>query len=585
MKKLLSMVIAAGALLGAQARAADEFDLKIFHVNDSHSYVEPVNTFLTIDNDKYLAQIGGMNAILNYMNTHSEGNVLRLHGGDFQTGNGTYFNYYHGRDDYEILKELKFEAVVIGNHEFDHGNDFLAELVAGLKSGKNAMKVLSANLKVPFENRLTPMVDPYVILERGGEKIAVIGITSGDKVNASSKPDKGTFFTNEADTINKLVAELQKQGINKFIALTHQGVENDIPMASKVHGIDVWITADSHTVMGHQLHKLGVPTELDYPEMAKNLDGNNACIVQAGSTGAILGELNVKFDKDGNVIKCDGAPQIIISSLQTANAEELDPKKKEAAMKEFSKLDFVSFYDPKKDPSSELINGYINETHSRLQYLGTNNNALCQTRVPGEVCLFTQTEQSHGCEVCTSLSYILAKKYPGAIILQNAGNYRTFMWPGKIYNSDVNNVLAFANNLVSLEINGEELEKLIDSGIESYTKNPSRDGSFPTGYGVRFDLDYNVTDGKFISNLEYRSADGWVPVKKDQKYTIIVNEYIATGADGYGYLKTLIDDPSHNAKDLGQTISYETIEVLKKDPKIDKLPASEMFVQKLTLKK
>ena len=258
MKKLLSMVIAAGALLGAQAHAADEFDLKIFHVNDSHSYVEPVNTFLTIDNDKYLAQIGGMNAILNYMNTHSEGNVLRLHGGDFQTGNGTYFNYYHGRDDYEILKELKFEAMVIGNHEFDHGNDFLAELVAGLKSGKNALKVLSANLKVPFENRLTPLVDPYVILERGGEKIAVIGITSGDKVNASSKPDKGTFFTNEADTINKLVAELQKQGINKFIALTHQGVENDIPMASKVHGIDVWITADSHTIMGHQLHKLRV---------------------------------------------------------------------------------------------------------------------------------------------------------------------------------------------------------------------------------------------------------------------------------------------------------------------------------------
>ena len=71
----------------------------------------------------------------------------------------------------------------------------------------------------------------------------------------------------------------------------------------------------------------------DYPEMAKNLDGNNACIVQAGSTGAILGELNVKFDKEGNVIKCEGAPQIIISSLQTANAEELEPKKKEAAMK------------------------------------------------------------------------------------------------------------------------------------------------------------------------------------------------------------------------------------------------------------
>ena len=49
------MVIAAGALLGAQAHAADEFDLKIFHVNDSHSYVEPVNTFLTIDNDKGVA--------------------------------------------------------------------------------------------------------------------------------------------------------------------------------------------------------------------------------------------------------------------------------------------------------------------------------------------------------------------------------------------------------------------------------------------------------------------------------------------------------------------------------------------------
>ena len=179
---------------------------------------------------------------------------------------------------------------------------------------------------------------------------------------------------------------------------------------------------------------------------------------------------------------------------------------------------------------------------------------------------------------------MLAKNFPDTVILQNAGNYRTFMWPGKVYDSDVKNVLAFANNLISVDISGTELIKLLNGGIDSYMKNPSRDGSFPTGYGVRFDLDLTAANHEYISNVEYKGPKGWEPVESDKKYTVILNEYIATGADGYGYLKQLVDDQKHNFKNLNKLIAEETIAVLKKDPKIEKLPVSEMFVKKLKKK-
>lgn len=587
MKKIFKTVIAAAAAVGisSAADAGDgEFDLTVYHMNDSHSYVEPVNTFIKAGGKKYLAQIGGMNPIYNYLVKHDGENVIRLHAGDFQTGNGTYFNYYHGRDDYEILKELRFDALVMGNHEFDHGNDFIAEILAGLKSGPHGVPVVTANVVVPRENRLTPLLDPYIILERGGEKIAVIGLTSSTKVVTSSKPDKDTQFLDEAETANKIVEELRKKGINKFIGLTHIGLENDVEVVKKYHGIDVLVTGDSHTIMGYQLHKIGIPTIDDYPLTLKNMDGNNVCVVQAGSTAALLGKLNVKFDKDGNVISCSGAPQVIVSQISKPNSDPLNEEETAAVKNELSKFDFVSFYDSARDLSNDKINGYIDEIHSKLEYLGTNDNALCQTRVPGEVCLLTQTEQNHGCEVCTALSAVLAKNFPDTVILQNAGNYRTFMWPGKVYDSDVKNVLAFANNLISVDISGTELIKLLNGGIDSYMKNPSRDGSFPTGYGVRFDLDLTAANHEYISNVEYKGPKGWEPVEPDKKYTVILNEYIATGADGYGYLKQLVDDQKHNFKNLNKLIAEETIAVLKKDPKIEKLPISEMFVKKLKKK-
>ena len=159
MKKLILTIFALAAFSAAYAQ-----DLVILHMNDTHSHIDPERSGKN-------AGHGGVIETAAYIDQVREEvgrkNVLVLHAGDFSQGT-SYFTELDGNIEIDVLNAMCFDAVSLGNHEFDNGMEALAGRLKNLKA-----HVVCAN----YDFSATPLgkyVDPYVIIKRGGLKIGII---------------------------------------------------------------------------------------------------------------------------------------------------------------------------------------------------------------------------------------------------------------------------------------------------------------------------------------------------------------------------------------------------------------------------
>lgn len=308
---------------------AQPLDVTFLHINDHHSRLDEERITLELETapgkrESIKAPFGGfarVSAMFNSFND-SDGHVIRAHAGDALTGD-LYYTLTRGQADADMMNTICFDTFVLGNHEFDHGDQGLKDFLDFLSDGDCDTAILSANVRFGKDSPLHPhrasdYVQPYTVLERGGQRIALIGITAAEKAKGSSRPDPGTTFADEFQTAQKLIDTLTDSGINKIVVQSHQGYDADMKMAQALRGIDVIIGGDSHSLLGpDSLATYGVPTEGPYPTIVTNRDGNTVCIGQAGQFSYAVGELRVRFDSSGNVEECAGTPHILIGDTFT----------------------------------------------------------------------------------------------------------------------------------------------------------------------------------------------------------------------------------------------------------------------------
>ena len=275
------LAVLIGALAGytvARQREAKNPKLTIVHVNDSHSHLEPERSGAFVGKGGILERAAYIDSV---RQADGAENVLLLHAGDFCQGT-SYFTELKGAVEVQALNALKYDAVTLGNHEFDNGIEALGALLSGLE-----MPVVVCNYDFsPFE--MGKYVRPYVILEKAGKKIGVVGalcnlkdMVAGDIANRIPEFDL-------IPTVQQYVDEIRPQ-CDLVIALTHIGLEEHNPgdilddaLAASTRGIDMVIGGHSHTF-------------LDKPLYVKNLDGKKVPVVQTGWMGVNMGEFHVTF--------------------------------------------------------------------------------------------------------------------------------------------------------------------------------------------------------------------------------------------------------------------------------------------------
>lgn len=267
----LSLLIATNICQISEAKR-----LVILHTNDTHSQIEPKDSLGGVLRRKaYIDEVRRENG---------KDNVLLLDAGDFCQGT-PYFNFYKGDIEVEMMNLMEYDAVTLGNHEFDNGVDALANL---LKKAK--FKVVSSN----YDLSTTPLsekIDPWLMLEKGDVKVGVIGLNVNPEDLIAKENYEGVFYRDPIAIANQLAADLKNKGADVVIVLSHLGYEyentnkaSDLKLAKAARNIDIIIGGHSHTL-------------LKEPVKVKAADGREILIGQLGKSGFYLGRIDLDLKK------------------------------------------------------------------------------------------------------------------------------------------------------------------------------------------------------------------------------------------------------------------------------------------------
>ena len=282
MNRKIVLLLGLLLLLVSIASAQDEsFELTIMHTNDVHGHHEPQR-----DGNGGAAR----QATVVQQIRAEGGNHLLLDGGDRFTG--TLFHVQHrGQDSVQIMNAIGYDAMALGNHEFDDGSEVLAAFVTGLN-----FPALSANVDFSEEPVLAGLIEPSVILEVGDQSIGIIGLVTPE-TDILSLPSKALVF--EYDLIGvtqEQVDILSAEGVNKIILVTHIGYNADLEVAQGVSGVDVVVGGHTNTFLSNTYS--GARGE--YPTVTESASGEPVLVVQASTKTVYLGRLDVEFDADGS---------------------------------------------------------------------------------------------------------------------------------------------------------------------------------------------------------------------------------------------------------------------------------------------
>ncbi|MGE7919917.1 bifunctional metallophosphatase/5'-nucleotidase [Viridibacillus sp. NPDC093762] len=475
------------------------------HTNDTHAHLDNIA--------KRTTAIKNVRA--------KKPNALLLDAGDVFSGT-LYFNEFQGKADLAFMNLLRYDAMTFGNHEFDlgsspEGHQALANFIKGAN-----FPFISANVDFSADKRFTGLFTDLIsskpekgkiyngiIKEINGEKVGIFGLTTEETKDISSPGS--IVFENYIKEAEKAVKAFEGQGVDKIIALTHIGyddnakIDNDLILASTVKGIDVIVGGHSHT----QLNK---PVVVGQDNNNKTKDPT--VIVQAYQYSDYLGTVDVEFDSKGKVITTNG--ELIKLSSLADDAEAANLLKKYA-----DKIKEVSSKAVGAEALSELSNPRTSDTGISVR---NSETALGNIITDGMLAkAIAQTKNSN---------IIMA--------LQNGGGIRSNIDAGDITVGEVISVLPFGNTLATMTLTGAELKRAFEI---SFKESPKESGGFLHVSGAKVEYDSSKPVGKRVISIKYKDkANNYTEIKDEVSYTVATNAFTAKGGDGYDVFKKAYEE-------------------------------------------
>lgn len=431
----------------------DKIILTIIHVNDRHGRMNA---------DPYISQLAG----------EIPGNILILDAGDALHGQITA-NLSEGASMVELMNEVGYSAMAVGNHEFNYGLERLEEL-----SEMMDFPLLAANVKTSNGNNLFQSYEVFVM---DGVKVGVFGLTTPETISASDpRIIKGLIFDDPVKTAELMVETLKDENCDIIIALTHMGIDdlsdsaNRSNTLAKVSGIDVIIDGHSHTTLEN------------------GLLAGDTLIVQTGEYGQDIGVVEI-----------------------TVNGENINKTAKLIPV-------------PTDDEESELIadKAILN----KISELDAANESVTSV-LAGYTPVFLNGEKEAVRTGETNLANLITDSMRYAtdadIAFLTGGNIRASIEAGNITVGQVLTTLPYSNLLVTVKLSGAELLEVLEHGISAY---PDVVGQHIQVSGLRFEFDPKAESMNKITKVTM--ADG-NELESDKSYTVATIEFLAAGGDGY----------------------------------------------------
>jgi len=474
-------VLATGALCGL-ARADDT--VTILHTNDFHSRVEPINKYdgpCGAEDNAAGECFGGWARMVTALESARERDpdALLVDGGD-QFQGSLFYTQYKGKVAAEMMNALGYDAMTVGNHEFDDGPEVLRGFMDAVD-----FPVLMSNADVSSEPALANKLMKSTVIEKGGERYGLIGLTTVDTPDLSS-PGKNVTFTDPAEAVQAEVDALAEDGVDRIIVLSHSGFRVDQDVASRVSGIDVLVGGHSNTFLSNTDESAAGP----YPTMV-----GDTAVVQAYAYGKYLGELSVTFDADGVVTSATGEP-IVVDGAIVEDAGVI------ARIGELAK------------PLEEVRNKVVADTAGVID----GDREVCRVE-----------ECAMGNLVADAMLDRVADQGI-TIAVMNSGGIRASIDAGEVTMGEVLTVLPFQNTLATFHITGSDLLVALENGVSQVEEVQGR---FPQVAGMMYGFDASKAPGERITDVRVMQDGAPVALDPAATYGVVTNNYVRGGGDGY----------------------------------------------------
>lgn len=474
---VVAALFAVGCVSQPQASASGgEVKIAILHVNDTHGHPLAFNNGNAVET-------GGLPAMAMLVGqTRAEyDNVLVLDAGDFNTGLSES-NFFKAEPDIIGRNMIGFDAVTLGNHEFDNE---LSVLETQKKLAEFPM--LSANIKTKDGAYIADA--PYIVKTFQGVKVGIFGLTAKEtEIIGSPAIVKDLVFADEIATAKEMVKILrEKEKVQVVIALVHMGLDpvyvpGSRGLAAAVPGIDLIIDGHSHTLIKEPVVVNGTP------------------IVQAYQWGLDVGK-GVLTVKDG---KAAGFAWELVSINNNNKGAPVGPQFAQHPLL----LPVLSDY---KDKVEGLLKEKIGTAAD------TFPNAMSR-----------KAETAIG-DLVTDAMKALTMAQGVDFAINNGGGIRADLPAGDVTLKSIFTVLPFDNSVTVLKLKGTDVQALFDYVITTPGK-----GAFPqVSDGVSFTLN-------LVTNKTENVLIGGKPIDPNKVYTIATNSYMATGGDGYAMFKNAL---------------------------------------------
>jgi len=481
---LMIVLILPAFTVGIDEHSADgDYALTILHTNDNHSHLD-------VD---YKGRYGA--AKVSYTAQKMRGvydNILLLNAGDAVMGT-VFYTIFEGTADSDIMNMMKYDAMTLGNHEFDKGIDGLSKFFAGLE-----VPVVSTNVNYDMEPEIGSVIHKYIIRNIGGKLVGILGATIPE-TTVISNPGDTLIFSDVIESIQPVINDLEKQDVDIIILLSHNGYLNDQEIAAGIDGVDVIVGGHSHTEL----------LDDNYPTVVQSLSDEPVLIVQANEYNKYLGNLTVTFDDDGVASSWWGAPVKMTAAV---------PQDSE-----------IAEYIAEKNEELKPFTGAI---------LGVVGTELIRSR----------TEESNIGNLITDAMLASVKDQGVQIALTNGGGIRADVGVGEISMQKLMEVLPFGNLVATFEIKGSDLWQVFDHGVNRVEEGSGRFLSM-SGAKIVWDpskepFDYATQSGGRITEvLVSDGMGGWDPLDPDAIYKVAANNYIRGGGDDFQVLKEKAINP------------------------------------------
>ena len=455
------------------AKENSKKEIVLLHTNDIESVYEPIPATWRDD----MELIGGISHLATLIRDvrESENITFLVDAGDIFTG--ALSKKSEGKLPFDLYSAMNYDTLTLGNHEFEYGWEKLVETIP-----RANFPVLNANILHETSGEL--IAQPYVILERSGVKVGVIGVMGIDAFynTMASFHRTGLTIKDPTETAQYWADKIRDE-VNIIVVLTHQnrtapmqtnkesdptvqrGFDEDYAMAGNLRGVDVIFGGHSDN---------GLKQPVIHPE-------TGTVIGLTFGQGMHLGYTKFKVDTQ----KHDA--EFIEGYLIPVNSNQLPEDKQTAA----------------------LINDYRKIYPELLEVLATVNEPLMR-------------KYNQESDIGNLLTDYMREAAQSDIAFLNSGAIRADFNTGDVTLEQLINVYPFKDNLTVIELTGNQIEELIEYSL-----------TLPYGIGqvsgLEIKYDSSLNPMKRVTDIKV-DGKGLIAGKK---YTVSVSGYLAKGGDGY----------------------------------------------------